>query len=132
MRFMLDTNIVSDLVRNPQGVVTRHIREVGEEQVCTSIVVSAELRFGARRRGSARFTTQLEAILEVLDVLPFEAPADATYGRIRAHLEQLGTPIGGNDLLIGAQALTLDCTLVTDNEREFGCIPELRCENWLR
>jgi tRNA(fMet)-specific endonuclease VapC len=132
MRYMLDTNVVSDLVRHPQGVVTQHIRDVGEEHVCTSIIVSAELRFGARRRGSAKLSAQLEAVLGALEVLPFEAPANLTYGDLRSRLEERGAPIGGNDLLIGAHALALDCTLVTDNEREFGRIPELRCENWLR
>jgi tRNA(fMet)-specific endonuclease VapC len=132
MRYLLDTNIVSDLVRNPQGRVTQHIREVGEAQVCTSIIVAAELRYGAAKRGSPRLTAQLEAVLGVLDVLPFEAPADAAYGRLRERLERLGRPIGGNDLLIAAQAVALNHTIVTDNEREFARIDELHRENWLR
>lgn len=132
MRYLLDTNAVSDLVRNPQGRVTERIREVGESSVCTSIVVAAELRYGAEKKGSARLTAQLEAVLGALDVLPFEAPADREYGRLRARLETEGRPIGGNDLLIAAQALALGATLVTDNEREFGRIGELPCENWVR
>jgi tRNA(fMet)-specific endonuclease VapC len=132
MRFLLDTNIVSDLVRNPHGQVTRRIQDVGELQVCTSIVVAAELRYGATKKGSARLSAQLESILGVLDVLPFEAPADATYGMLRTRLELAGQPIGGNDLLIAAQAVTLGHTVVTDNEREFARIENLSCENWLR
>lgn len=132
MRYLLDTNIVSDLIRNPHGPVTRRIGEVGEAQVCTSIIVTAELRYGATKKASPRLTAQLEAVLAVLEILPFEAPADIVYGRLRADLERSGRPIGGNDLLIAAQALALDHTLVTDNHGEFARVDGLRCENWLR
>jgi tRNA(fMet)-specific endonuclease VapC len=132
MRYLLDTNIVSDLVRNPQGRVMQRIREVGEAQVCTSIIVAAELRTGATKKGSPRLTAQLDAVLGALEVLPFEAPADAAYGLLRARLEQAGQPIGGNDLLIAAQAVALRHAIVTDNEREFARIKDLACENWLR
>jgi tRNA(fMet)-specific endonuclease VapC len=131
-RYLLDTNIVSDLVRNPQGRVTQRIREVGEAQVCTSIIVAAELRYGAAKSGSPRLAAQLKAVLGALEVLPFEAPADAAYGVLRARLERAGRPIGGNDLLIAAQAVTLGHTIVTDNDGEFGRIGDLACENWLR
>jgi tRNA(fMet)-specific endonuclease VapC len=132
MRYLLDTNIVSDLVRSPQGRITQRIREVGDAQVCTSIIVAAELRYGAVKKGSPRLTGQLEAVLRALEVLPFEAPADAHYGLLRARLEQAGQVIGANDLLIAAQALALRHTLVTDNEREFARISDLPCDNWLR
>ncbi len=131
MRYLLDTNVVSDLVRHPQGRVFERIREVGEAQICTSIIVAAELRYGAAKKGSARLATQLEAVLGVLNVLPFEAPADAAYGLIRTRLEQSEKPIGSNDLLIAAQAVALGYTVVTDNEGEFARIDELVRENWL-
>jgi tRNA(fMet)-specific endonuclease VapC len=132
MRYLLDTNIVSDLVRRPQGRTSQRIREVGEAQVCTSIIVAAELRYGAAKRGAPRLSAQLEAVLGALDVLPFEAPADAIYGRLRSGLERIGRSIGGNDLLIAAHAMTLGYAIVTDNEREFARIDNLPCENWLR
>lgn len=132
MRYLLDTNIVSDLVRNPQGRAAEHIRRIGEEQVCTSIIVAAELRYGATKRGSPRLTLRLEAVLGALDVLPFAAPADSVYGQIRTRLEQAGTPVGGNDLLIAAQTIALGYAIVTDNEGEFGRIDGLIHENWLR
>ena len=100
MRYLLDTNIVSDLIRQPQGRAATRIREVGEAQVRTSIIVAA--------------------------------PADAVYGTIRASLEQAGTPIGGNNLLIAAHALALGDTIVTDNVEEFGRVEGLNVENWLR
>jgi tRNA(fMet)-specific endonuclease VapC len=131
-RYLLDTNIVSHLVRDPHGRVTQRIREVGEAQVCTSIIVAAELRYGATKSGSARLATRLEVVLGAIDVLPFEAPADITYGLVRASLERYGQLIGANDLLIAAQVMTLGHTLVTDNEREFRRIEKLSCENWLR
>ena len=132
MRYLLDTNIVSDLVRNPQGKVAGQVRTVGEKQVCTSIIVAAELRYGADKKGSPRLSSQLDAVLGALEVLPFEAPADATYGLLRSRLEKRGTPIGANDLLIAAQALALGCVFVTDNEREFSRVEGLRLQNWLR
>jgi tRNA(fMet)-specific endonuclease VapC len=131
-RYLLDTNIVSDLVRNPQGRVMQRIREVGEAQVCTSIIVAAELRYGAAKKASARLTGQLEAVLGALEVLPLEAPADSAYGVLRAHLERAGQPIGGNDLLIAAQAVALRYTIVTDDERAFARIDGLPREIWLR
>ncbi len=117
MRYLLDTNIVSDLVRNPQGKVAQQIRKVGEPQVCTSIIVAAELRYGAAKKGSPRLSAQLEAVLGALEVLPFEAPVDAAYGFLRTQLEQTGRPIGANDLLIAAQALTLGYAVVTDKRK---------------
>jgi tRNA(fMet)-specific endonuclease VapC len=132
MRFLLDTNIVSDLVRNPRGRIAGRIAEIGEERVCTSIIVAAELRHGAAKRGSARLSAQLEAVLGALDILAFEPPADSVYGEVRARLERTGKPIGANDLLIAAQALALRHTVVTDNEREFSRIKDLSVENWLR
>lgn len=132
MRSLLDTNIVSDLVRNPHGRVTQRIRKLGEAHVCTSIIVAAELRYGSVEKGSPRLAAQLAAVLSVLEVLPFDAPADTTYGLLRARLEQSGEPIGANDLLIAAQALSLGHVLVTDNQREFARVDGLDCENWLR
>jgi tRNA(fMet)-specific endonuclease VapC len=132
MHYLLDTNIVSYLIRNPQGRVAQHIREVGEAKVCTSIIVAADLRFGATKKGSPRLTAQLEAVLSALDVLPFEAPADIAYGLLRARLEQAGQPIGGNDLLIAAQPVALGYTIVTDSERDFARIDGLPRETWLR
>jgi len=132
MRYLLDTNILSDLVRHPQGRIAERIRKVGENKICTSIFVAAELRFGAVKKASPRLTRQLEVVLGAMEVLAFERPADKAYGLLRARLERSGTPVGGNDLLIGAHALASGCTMVTDNETEFRRIDGLQCENWLR
>jgi len=132
MAFLLDTNIVSDLVRNPRGRIAARIAEVDEENVCTSIIVAAELRYGAAKAGSARLEAQLAAVLGALDVLAFEPPADVAYGALRAELEKRGRPVGANDMLIAAQALALGHTLVTDNAREFSQVSQLTVMNWLR
>ena len=128
---MLDTNIVSELARNPQGRVTEHIAKVGPDSICVSIVVAAELRFGCAKKGSARLTAQIEAILESMPVLALDARADAEYGRIRNELESAGTPIGPNDMLIAAHALASGAVVVTANIGEFDRVQGLRVENWI-
>ena len=130
-QYLLDTNILSDLVRNPQGKIAQRIAREGEKNICTSIVVAAELRFGAEKRGSERLTKQLETILSAISALPLEEPADRHYGKLRAHLEERGARIGPNDMLIAAQALALECTVITANDREFSRVPGLKVENWL-
>ena len=132
MTRLLDTKIVSDLIRNPRGMVAESMRTVRESNVCTSIVAAAELRFGAEKEGSLRLASRIAAVLDTLEVLPLAAPVDEKYAVIRSHLERTGRPMGANDLLIAAQALALGCTLVTDNEKEFRRIPGLSIENWLR
>lgn len=131
LRYLLDTNIVSDIVRNPQGAVAARIAEMGEQQVCTSIVVASELRFGAEKSGSTRLKRQLEAVLGALDVLPLETPVDRHYAEIRSTLEKSGQPIGPNDLLIASHARALGLTIITANVAEFARVPGLAVENWL-
>lgn len=130
-RYLLDTNILSDLVRRPGGMVANRIAEVGEGNICTSIIVAAELRFGATKRGSTRLSNQLESILSQVDILSFEDPADQYYAQIRYQLEKIGTPIGPNDLLIAAQALSMGMIMVTANMEEFSRVQGLVVENWL-
>jgi len=132
MRYLLDTNILADLIRNPQGAVARRIADVGEANICTSIIVAAEVRYGAARRGSPRLSAQCEAVLGALEIVPLAGPADSIYARERTRLEASGRLIGGNDLLIAAHALALGYTIVTDNEREFARIADLPRANWLR
>ena len=129
--YLLDTNVISDLVRNPTGAVFQQISKIGETQVCTSIVVACELRYGAQKRGATELHLRVEGILRRLDVLPLEPPVDEHYAEIRTLLEQAGTPIGPNDLLIAAHALALNLTLVTDIGREFERVPALKVINWL-
>jgi tRNA(fMet)-specific endonuclease VapC len=129
--YLLDTNILSHLVRQPQGRVAARIADVGEDNVLTSIVVACELRYGAAKRGSRRLTRHIEAILGAITILPLEAGTDRHYAAIRTTLERKGTPIGANDMLIAAQARAIEAVCVTDNVAEFKRVPALKVENWL-
>ncbi|HJX28480.1 MAG TPA: type II toxin-antitoxin system VapC family toxin [Thermoanaerobaculia bacterium] len=131
LRYLLDTNSLSDLIRNPDGLVTRKLGTVGEDAVCTSIVVACELRFGAAKRGSPRLSARVDQLLASLEVLPLEGDADRHYAEIRAHLSRIGQPVGPNDLLIAAHTLALGLTLVTGNIQEFSRVPGLSIEDWL-
>lgn len=130
--FLLDTNAISDLIRHPKGQVARNLSGREVNSICTSIIVAAELRYGAARSPSLRLAQRVGEALERIPVVDLEAPADEIYGALRADLEKAGTPIGQNDLFIAAHALALDASLVTGNEREFSRIPKLRVENWRR
>jgi tRNA(fMet)-specific endonuclease VapC len=88
--YMLDTNIVSDLI----GRAARQIMNVGEDNICTSIIVAAELRYGCAKSGSKRLLKAVESLLAEINVLAFDVPADAEYGGIRSMLETAGNPIG--------------------------------------
>ena len=129
--YLLDTNIISDLVKHPGGLVFQPITEVGEEKIGTSIVVAGELRFGAAKSGSKRLAQPLEKIFNVIEILSLESPSETYYAKIRTYLEQAGTPIGANDLLIAAPALTLNLIVVIANIKEFSRCPDLKVENWL-
>jgi len=129
-RYMLDTNIISDLIRNPQGRAAKRIAKAGEDNICTSIIVAAELRYGCAKSGSSRLLKAVEDLLGEINVLPFDVPADAEYGGIRSELEAAGKPIGSNDLLIAAHAYATGATVVTANIDEFKRIRGLNVENW--
>jgi tRNA(fMet)-specific endonuclease VapC len=128
-RYLLDTDIISDLIQNPQGRAARRIAKTGEDNICTSIIVAAELRYGCAKSGS--LLKAVEDLLGEIEVLPFEVPADVEYGEIRAELETAGRPIGGNDLLIAARSRALGATVVTANIQEFERVRGLKVENWL-
>lgn len=130
-RYLLDTSVLSQLVRQPQGAVAARIAKVGEATVFTSIIAACELRYGAVKRGSAKLTRQVEAVLGAMQILPFEADADRHYAAIRAALERKGTPIGANNMLIAAHARALGAVCVTGNVAEFKRVPALKVENWL-
>jgi len=132
LRYLLDTNILSDLVRNPRGKAAIRIQAVGSETVCTSIVATAELRLGVEKKRSPRLARQVDIVLSAIEALPLARPVDEIYSQTRARMERVGSIIGANDMLIAAQALAAGLALVTDNEKEFSRVPDLKIENWLR
>lgn len=129
--WLLDTNTLSDLIRNPRGALVQRLSITEPDAVCTSIVVACELRFGAKRKGSEALTNRVEQLLASLTVLPLDEPADQHYADIRVALESAGTPIGNHDLFIAAHARSRGMTLVTHNMREFERVPGLQVEDWL-
>ena len=130
--YLLDTDVLSDLVRNPQGRAAQVLALRGEATVATSVIVAGELRYGCARKDAPRLTERVEALLAEIAVLPLDAEVTASYGRLRAGLESAGQVIGGNDLWIAAHALRLGRVLVTGNDRDFARVPGLVVENWLR
>ncbi|SFO31268.1 tRNA(fMet)-specific endonuclease VapC [Mesorhizobium sp. NFR06] len=131
MRFMLDTNIISDMIQNPAGKAAAAAAREGDAAVCTSIVVASELRYGCAKKGSAKLLRKVEELLAEIPVLPLDVPVDAEYGALRAELEGMGQTIGRNDLFIAAHACASGTTLVTANMAEFTRIRKLKVENWL-
>jgi tRNA(fMet)-specific endonuclease VapC len=130
--YLLDTNMISDLVKNPLGQVMKRIKKVDAKNICTSVIVTGEVLFGLEDRGGHRLKKNIEDVLASIPILPLQAPADQHYGRIRADFKRQGKPIGPNDLWIAAHALALGAVLVTANEKEFSRVPGLKIENWLR
>jgi tRNA(fMet)-specific endonuclease VapC len=126
---MLDTNMVSDLLKFPAGAVARRIG-AADAAISISIIVAAELRYGAAKRASARLSAPVDSLLAVIDIEPLATPADTIYGRLRADLERGGEPMSANDLLIAAHALALDRTLVS-HDAAFARVPDLKLEDWL-
>jgi tRNA(fMet)-specific endonuclease VapC len=132
MRYMLDTNMISHLLKCPNGSVAERVARLKSGELGTSIIVAAELRFGYVRKSSNRLEKLVNTVLGDFEVAAWDHPADQRYAELRAHLESNGTLIGSNHMLIAAHALALEATLVTDNEKEFSRVPGLKSENWLR
>jgi tRNA(fMet)-specific endonuclease VapC len=130
-RWLLDANIISHAVRDPRGDLAARIASTAEDQICTSIVVVGELRYGLRKKNSAKLTASVEAVLSGLTIEPLAEPAADIYAGIVAKLEAEGRMIGANDLWIAAHALALECTLVTD-DGDFHRIAGLPVDNWFR
>lgn len=130
-RYLLDTSILADLIKNPAGRVKARIAEVSEANVCTSIIVACELRFGARKKNAPLLTARIERLLQAIEVLPLDGDVDRAYAEVRAMLETAGRPSGANDLLIAAHAVNEDCILVTNNVSEFVNVRGLVVEDWL-
>lgn len=131
LRYLLDTNALSEVVKQPAGMVARRIAAAGEDSICTSIMVACELRYGAMRKGSPVLNEKIEQLLSDVEILPLDEGVDRRYADLRMQLEQAGQPISAHDMLIAAHALALGLTMVTANVREFRRVPGLAVENWL-
>lgn len=130
MRRTLDTNICSYILRRHPASMVERFAELDRGQLWLSAIVAAELRFGAAKLASVRFSAGVEAWLAGFDVRPWPSEATQHYANIRAALERTGQPIGGMDMLIAAHAMAEDTVLVTNNAREFLRVPGLAVEEW--
>lgn len=128
--WMLDTNVLFELIRDPRGALATRVIAEPAGAVCTNIIVACELRFGAARKGSPVLIERVDQLLDRLDVLPLDADVDRHYADVRSAMERAGTPIGSHDLFIAAHARCLGLTLVTRNQREFARVPGLRVAMW--
>lgn len=129
--YMLDTNIISEALRNPFGRLTERVSSFRLGAIATSAVVASEMRYGARKKGSIKLTERVEIVLGRIEVLPYDDNASRHFAEIRADLEKRGQPIGWGDYFIAAHARSLDLTLVTDNIRAFSRVDGLKLENWI-
>ncbi|CCD30052.1 PilT domain-containing protein [Candidatus Glomeribacter gigasporarum BEG34] len=129
--YLLDTNILSDVIKNPKGRAASQLVQEEPQQLCTSIIVAAEMRYGVEKKNMPELTRRVNRILSAIHVLPLDQNADRHYGQIRAQLEKEGMIIGANDLFIAAHARARDAILVTDNLKEFSHVQGLKLENWL-
>ena len=129
--YLLVTNVLSDLIRNPAGVVAQQIERVGEDRVYTNAIVAAELHYGELKSGSEQLAKRVDLILSSQTILPVDLPSDRESAVLRHALSSQGTPIGPNDLLIAAHARSPDLTVVTGNLPEFQRVPGLKVENCL-
>ena len=132
LKYLLDTNILSDLIKQPNGQAAQKIASLQDAAACcTSLIVACELRYGALKKGSTILSAKVDQLLDSIEVLPLQQDIEPHYAQLRVTLERAGTPIGSNDLLIAAQAQALKLTVITANVREFSRIPNLPVENWL-
>jgi len=130
MRHTLDTNICSYILRRHPVTMVERFAGLDRGQLWLSAIVAAELRFGAAKLASARFSAAVEAWLAGFDVRPWPIEATRSYAGIRSDLERAGKVIGGMDLLIAAHAIAEDSVLVTNNAREFLRVPGLAVQEW--
>lgn len=131
MKYLLDSNVCVDYLNGRFPQVTRKLQSLLPEELCLSSIVVAELRYGADRSGKATRNHELLNVLtSEIPCRDFDVAAATAYGRVRAGLERKGRPIGPNDMLIAAHALSLGLILVTDNVREFERVKSLEVENW--
>lgn len=129
--YLLDTNIVIAAMKG-HAEARQRLESVPLSALRLSAIVLGELQFGAEKSAQGdRNRARLATLAQRLPLVGIDYDTTRYYAQVRALLERQGTPIGANDTWIAAQALTINATLVTDNEREFSRVPGLLLENWL-
>ncbi|MBC2715775.1 MAG: type II toxin-antitoxin system VapC family toxin [Desulfobacteraceae bacterium] len=133
MKFMLDTNICIYIIKRKPSNVIERFRQMEISQICISSITLSELLYGASKSSRPEQNQiALSQFVAPLEILAYDDDAARFYGSLRAHLEKQGTPIGSLDMLIAAHTLSVACTLVTNNEKEFYRVPNLKIDNWIK
>jgi len=128
---LLDTNAVSDMARDPAGLLSQRVLDLAPEQRTTSVIVAAELEFGlAKKPQATTLARNVRGILAHLELQALPTAAAAHYGHFRAELERAAQPVDGNDLLIAAHARTINAIVITRNLKHFTPLPGITAEDW--
>ena len=131
VKYILDTDICIYLIKNKLPRLIDKVTEKDPGEIGISTITLAELRLGiAKSQNPGKNSIALEKMLRPIEILPFDEKAAFAYGEARKELERAGTPIGPMDCLIASHALSIDATVVTNNEREFKRVRQLKTENW--
>ncbi len=132
MQFMLDTNTCIYVIKRKPPEVIERFNRTEISQIGISSITFCELQYGVSKSSRPEQNQMaLAQFVAPLEILPFGTEAAQSYGDLRVQLERKGAPIGSLDMLIAAHALSITCTLVTNNEKEFGRIRNLKIENWI-
>lgn len=133
MKFMLDTNTCIYIIKRKPSKVLERFRRTKISEIGISSITLSELLFGVSKSSKpAQNQLALAQFIAPLEILAYGDEAAHYYGDLRAYLEKRGTPIGALDMLISAHALSVSCTLVTNNEKEFIRVPNLKIDNWVK
>jgi tRNA(fMet)-specific endonuclease VapC len=130
---MLDTNTCIYVIkRKPTDVINR-FRRIQISQIGISSITLSELEYGVMKSSKpGQNQLALAQFLAPLEILSYDDEAAQHYGRLRANLEKRGTPVGSLYMLIAAHALSAGCILITNNEREFKRVHDLKVDNWVK
>ena len=129
MIFMLDTDTLSHVIRKDPTVIKNLIKHEDDE-ICISAITHAEICYGLEKKKSERLFNEVNAILGKISIIDFNNSQSELYGKLRAELEKLGTPLGDMDILIASAALYVKAILVSHNTRHFSKVKGLKIEDW--
>ncbi len=132
MKYLIDSDIFTQMVKGLRPEINTRLKTLKSGEGALSVITHAEHLYGVAHASitSERFE-RAQRLIHFFGVLPITQDVSHHYGTLRAYLRAKGLPIGPNDMWIAAHALSLNCTLVTNNTREFSRVPKLKLENWL-
>ena len=131
MKYLLDTNILSNLLKGQGSNIISKLSSIDSKDICIPSIAYSELLFGAKKIGNQRLFEAIESLVSPFKIVSFTRKEVHAYAKIRNDLERKGTPIGSMDLLIASIAIAGNYTLVTHNCDEFKRVESLLLEDWL-